>query len=182
MTHEDMLASILAVFDRATVSDIESGARWYDEAGTVIDTIQASAPGYSRDHVAAVIAHLSPRTTWARNIAGAATLILDGTAYGCIGANIERARRAMESDYPLATINGPKTKNFAANMLGDREAVTIDVWALRVAGVLDEKFITRKGGYEAVASAYREAARLRGIDPATMQAVTWVVARNGRAG
>ncbi len=62
--------------------------------------------------------------------------------------------------------------------------MTVDVWALRVAlgaHVVDEKIITRKGGYALVADAYRTAAAEAGVTPATMQAATWIVARNGRS-
>jgi hypothetical protein len=35
--------------------------------------------------------------------------------------------------------------------------------------------------YPAIEHAYRVAAERVGVDPTTMQATTWVVARNGRA-
>lgn len=183
VSHETIVRRILATFDKASPADIEAGARWYDEAGELCDTLQQ---GYTvtREHVGAILAQLSPRTTWSRNVAGAVAMIREGheaaRALGCIGANVDRALVAIGSDDPVATINGPKTRSFALNILGDREAVTVDVWACRVAD-LDETRLGRKGAYDAVAHAYRTAARRRGVDPATMQAVTWIVARNGRA-
>ena len=97
-----------------------------------------------------------------------------------MSAGFERARKALESDNPLGTFGGPKTRAFARNISGDREAVTVDVWACRVAGI-DETKLSRVGVYEAVAQAYRDAASVKGVDPATMQATTWVTARGGRA-
>lgn len=168
------------VFAAATPADIESGARWYDAAGELASELGASS-GHGRERAAAVIAHLSPRTSWTRNIAGAVAMLSgELSPVGQIGANVARARGALESSDPLATLRGPKTSRFARNILGDREAVTVDVWACRVAGV-DETKLSRKGAYDAVESAYRLAARRAGVDPATMQAVTWVVARGGRA-
>lgn len=181
VTLETVVRRIVKTFDRATASDLEAGARWYDEAGEHAAEL-AGAFG-SREHAATVIAHLSPRTSWARNVAGAYAIAAgDGSdnPAGCIGANVKRARQAILSDDPVSTLNGPKTRRFALNIIGDREAVTVDVWAARVAGV-DEAALGRKGVYDAVEHAYRLAARRRGVDPATMQATTWIVARNGRA-
>lgn len=181
VTLETVPRRILRSFDRATASDLEAGARWYDEAGDLVSSL-AAAHSLPRENVAAVISALSPRTTWARNIAAATALITSGPTAarktGAIGSNIDRATRAKRNG-PDA-LNGPKTQRFAANILGDREAVTVDVWAARVAGVT-ERELTRVGVYDALEHAYRLAARRRGVDPATMQAVTWIVARNGRA-
>jgi hypothetical protein len=184
ITAAAMTANILATWEQATAAIREQGAQWYGEAREAAATMAAQS-GKSIDVAAAVIAHLSPRTTWARNVAGATSLLLTGEAPGCIGANVERARKAIDAADPIATINGPKTRAFAANILGDTDAVTVDVWALRVAlasKTVDEKILARKGGYELVAGAYRAAAAEAGVSPATMQAATWVVARNGRVG
>jgi hypothetical protein len=189
-------------WNRASAADIESGAMWYGDAGMHVDSI-ARIAGISRESAAVVIAHLSPRTTWARNLAGAYAMahahaagtdvISAARAVGCIRANVERAARAFSDEDPFATF-GPsahKTRSFAANILGDRDAVTVDVWAARIAltpryrrgwdGPDAETMLGRAGMYAAVAHAYRVAARRAGVDPTTMQATTWVVARNGRA-
>jgi hypothetical protein len=174
---------IVATYGRASEHDRESGARWYAEGELFIDSLAAQAD-HTREAVAAVVAHLSPRTTWQRNMLGAQSLILTGEAPGCLGANVERARRALASDQPLGTLNGPKVRRFAANLLGCRESVTVDVWAARVAFSLRddaELILSRVGIYEAVEHTYRVAARRLGVDPVTTQATTWIVARNGRA-
>lgn len=186
ITLETVIRRILSVFDAATASDIEAGAQWYGSAIGDILTAMALASGHSVERCAAVIAHLSPRTPWGRNTAGAWLTITgeDARSIGCIGANVDRAEAAMVADVPLATVNGPKTSRFARNLLGDRDAVTVDVWAARVAlGASDdvEAVLRRAGVYEALETAYQLAAARRGVDPATMQATTWVVARNGRA-
>lgn len=179
VTHQTVVARILRVFDRATQSDIESGARWYDEAGQLAASLARDA---SIEQTASVIAALSPRTSWSRNVAGAVALINEGPTaarrVGCMTRNVETARQARRDGF--AALNGPKTNAFARNIAGDREAVTVDVWAMRVVS-LNEDLLSRKGAYDAVAHAYRLAARRRGVDPATMQATTWIVARNGRA-
>lgn len=177
VTFETIVRRIVRTFDRATAADVESGARWYDEAGTLAASLMSDDT--TLEQAAAVIAALSPRTTWSRNVAGATLLLLHNEVMpGLIGRNVETATAAWHLG--LEALKGPKTNAFARNIMGDREAVTVDVWAMRVAD-LDERLLGRKGAYDIVADAYRAAARRRGVDPATMQATTWVVARSGRA-
>lgn len=179
-TVETLTRRILDVFDRATPADIEAGASWYNEARALAAELSRE---HDIEHAAAVIAHLSPRTTWTRNVAGATALMIDGTrANGIIGRNFDKALEAYNAPTAdlLETFGGPKTRRFFLNILGDVEAVTVDVWAARVAGI-DEDLLSRVGVYDAVEAAYQRAARRVGLDPATMQATTWIVARGGRA-
>jgi len=177
-------ARIMGVWTKATDSDKEAGSLWYVEGGRLVDRL-ATQSGRTRETVAAVLAHLSPRTRWTQTVTGATSLLLTGQAPGHMGANVERARHALKSDHPLDTINGPKTRCFARNLLGDTESVTIDVWALRVA-MGDQEYeqgmiVRNLGLYRAFEHCYRLAARRAGVEPATMQATTWIVARGGRS-
>jgi hypothetical protein len=175
---------IVRTYQRATDDDMTRGAAWYADGETIVHALSAES-GYSPEHVAAVVSHLSPRTTWSRNVYGATMLVTTDTAPTCIRANVERARRALASDTPLDTFGGPKTRRFARNLLGDRSVVTVDVWAARVAfgDSVDnpEAALSRVGVYDAVEHAYRLAAARLGVDPVTVQATTWIVARNGRS-
>ena len=176
-TFDQSVSDILSTFDRATPSDVEAGTRWYDEAGE----IAASLPGVTFEQGCAIIAHLSPRTPWARNVAGAIHFVTHNDRMeGILDANYQRALSSLEFADPSASFNGPKTARFYWNILGIRDVVTIDVWAARVVGVT-EKQLSRVGVYDALEAAYQDAARQRGVDPATMQASCWVVQRNGRA-
>lgn len=195
MTHDERLRAvgttvrstvsrISKTFQRATASDIERGSTWYAEGGELIDEIrQGSDRELSREQIAAVIAHLSPRTRWSRNVAGAVMLCAGGEPLHCMPANVSRAFRAMHSENPLGTLKGPKTRRFALNLLGDRDAVTVDMWAAKVALGHDdyETLLSRVGVYDAIEHCYQVAARRHGVDPVTMQATCWIVARNGRA-
>ncbi|MFI5840564.1 hypothetical protein ACIA8K_12730 [Catenuloplanes sp. NPDC051500] len=179
---------IVATFNRATPGMIADGATWYAEGEALIDRL-AAQHSLTREAVAAVVAHLSPRTTWTRNVEGAVGLLANDHAPHCMGANVERARAALASDDPIGTLNGPKTRRFALNLLGDREAVTVDVWAVRIAlgpticeRVNPETGLGRRGVYAAIEHCYRLAGHRLGIDPVTVQATTWIVARNGRKG
>lgn len=178
------IARVLATFDSATPAQRELGATWYPDAHAVAVEL-ASAAGVSVEHTAAVLAHTSPKTRWSANVAQATALVLaDKRLPGALRANVERARAALASDDPLDTFGptAPKTRNFARNILGDSDAVTIDVWATRIALGPDagESTLKRRGVYDALADVYRTAAAKRGVEPSTMQATTWIVKR-GRA-
>lgn len=174
---------IVATWQQATYQHRRQGAAWYPKAGKMIGQL-SKLTGLPKPTVAAVVAHLSPRTRWSHNVTAAQTLLLTGQdPHGCLGANIARARLALASKDPLATLNGPKVRRFAANLLGDTDQVTIDVWAARVAlgdDPLSAILLGRVGMYEAVEHCYRLAARRVAIAPAVVQATTWIVARGGR--
>ncbi len=190
-THRTMVTRILVWFDRATPAEIAAGSAWYGEAYRTADAM-AAATGFAIDTVAAVISHLSPQTRWAANVDAAWSLLAKDTrAPGMLTANYERACSAIHAADPLASF-GPraqKTAAFALAILGDSDAVVIDVWAARAAlqgaryrfrdgaGEENAKLLKRRGVYDAVANAYRSAARSRGVTPCAMQAVVWTVIR-----
>ena len=79
-------------------------------------------------------------------------------------------RRAIRNE-PLS---GPKVSAFAANLMGDFERVTIDVWVLRYYGLSGS--ITGKR-YAELADRIRHEAREHGYDPAEFQAIIWTIIR-----
>jgi hypothetical protein len=89
--------------------------------------------------------------------------------------------RIANGEAALSVLNGPKVRAFYANIMGDTDAVTVDVWAARVATGLTGKAAERAIGtakrYADVADAYRHAARILGVTPREVQAATWVAAR-----
>lgn len=183
ITVNKMVKNILAVYGNATETNKEEGAQWYLNANKIA-TEMSIAYGVTVDKAAAVIAHMSPQCMWARNVSGAHLAFQFDEFGGYLTNNIDNAKRAIASDDPLSTLNGKKVKSFAANILLNTNEVTVDVWALRVAmgdtGYKDN-WRGRKGFYEAVAHAYRIAAKRIVIEPSTMQAICWVVKRNGRS-
>ena len=182
-TVRKVVSAILATWNASTASERERGAQWYGEAGAIAESL-ASNHGHKVETVAAVIAHCSPQLQWGRNVAAAAEIVSSGGRIaGLMSTSYANAMRALEASDPLATLNGPKVRRFAANILGDEGAVTVDVWASRVAlpGRDDhQRVIARSGVYAALEHCYRLAAARVGVAPATMQATTWIVARNGR--
>lgn len=173
---------------------INNGHRWYADGQAIVADI-ADRAGISVERAAVIVAHLSPRTRWSLNIAGAYQLAIQRQADGCMGNNVARALVALDADDPWSTF-GPtahKTHRFARNLLGDCSVVTVDTWAVRVAmgrgwgvrGRTDrtddlDRLIVRPGIYAAIERAYLNAGRHAGLPGPVIQAITWIVARNGR--
>jgi hypothetical protein len=185
-TTEEVVANILVTWELATDTNREDGAQWYLLNQQALEEL-ANGTGVSLETAAAVTAHLSPRVHWARNLVAAFNMLQGLPVTGVMSRSVNGAQSALDAYHngqdPMWTLKGPKTKNFALNLAGDTEAVTVDVWAFRVAfnGQLEDKVLTRAGVYQAVAQAYRTAAQRVGVTPSTMQATTWIVARNGKA-
>lgn len=154
---------------------------WYDAASGHVERI-ATTNGWGLVPAVASLAHLSPRVSWKQNLVLLDLLLSDAPKpAACLTATWERARGALASIDPLDSF-GPsarKTRNFALAILGDRNAIVLDVWAARAAGV-EEAVVRRATGYVAVAEAYRRAGRRVGLSGRDIQAVTWC-AQRGKA-
>lgn len=178
--------NILEVFDAADTVARQAGAAWYPVAGRHARAV-AELGGIPVGTAAAVLAQLSPRTSWVRNVAGAYALVTDPATdpAGCLSANVARARVALaapDGAAAVATVRGQKTSAFCRNILGDMRYVTVDTWAVRIAVPdmprdIAESRMARVGGYDAIVHAYRTAAARRAVSPAVMQATTWVARR-----
>lgn len=173
---------IVKVWDRASDTQREDGAQWYPLARQT-SLEMARDYGVTEQTAAAVIAALSPRIQWSRNVILADRFIAGRPGSGGLPNNYAAAQRALDSDDPAESLRGPKVRSFCANILGDLDAVTIDVWATRIAlhrridDVTAEKYLGRTGVYDALAHSYRVASARVGVTPSTMQATTWVVGR-----
>lgn len=116
----------------------------------------------------------------ARTAAGL-TCLGHGTGYGCTGKVVAKVSAIMRGHNPDAVLSSTarmKLRCFAANLAGDYNVVTVDRWAYRVAYALTTGGKAPQGAeYRLIADAYVQAAKQRNVNPATMQAVTWCVAR-----
>jgi len=175
-TLKTLTRRILKTLDLATASDVEAGAVWYRDA-QILAADLASESVFDVEETAGIIAALSPRTFWSRNVVAAVAAVKgEEKPSGIIGRNWEMATRIVEGEAVDNVLKGPKTRAFAANIAGDTSRVTVDIWALRAVG-LDETALNRKGIYDAIEQAYVIAATLMGVEPATCQATAWVVTR-----
>jgi hypothetical protein len=82
-------------------------------------------------------------------------------------ANRAKAWRIACGEDPDAVLSGPKVRAFFANIMGDVDAVTMDVWAARAAeGRRNENAPVRRR-YRLLAESYRRAGERRGCTRAT---------------
>lgn len=180
----NLTARINNRFAKVSEDAIYGGLFWYKDANKFAQEL-SNSNGISVETASAVIAHLSPRVPWSRNKNMARELVETGTTKG-LNAAIKRAVSAIESDSPLDTINGPKTRAFAQNINGNENAVTIDVWMLRlIFPEMNNKdrinWLGRKGNYEKLEQSFNRAAKRVGITPAQMQAILWCEIRGNAA-
>ena len=192
-----MVRRITRAYRQASPSDRATGAGWYAEAQRVASVIDPDNP----ERAAGVIAALSPRCQWSTNIVfaerviaaadagrpcpdvsttdnrGTAWLIATGTApLDALGTVSHTGR----------VISGHKVRSFYANITGDADAVTVDMWAWAVATgawrtyrgqrTPREANLTARE-YRTIADAYRRAAAILGVTPRECQAAVWVAAR-----
>lgn len=184
-----MLSNILDVFSRATNDHYEAGMVWYDDAHRVAQSM-SEVSGRPVESCAVALAHLSPQVAWPENVRLGLAMAAPESEYlyptraenraaQVTYANWRKAFKSMYwDDTPLDNMTpNIKTHSFAHNILGHMDYVTLDTWAFRIAGV-DYRYAKRVGVYAGLANVYSKAAHMMGIEPAQMQAITWVTAHD----
>ena len=182
--------NILGVYNLANTADRVNGARWYPEASNIAYAL-VNRYGVSYFQAVGVIAALSPRNKWERNLADAENLIkvfsidpesVDSVKVCTFGPNKAKAIRILTDkptshDEVLAILSGPKLQEFYSCIAGINDEVCIDghaysIWAGDRITLADVPSIGKKLRKEIKAD-YREAALQAGISPSEMQAITW---------
>ena len=165
-----VLARYRSAYHSATRRERLQGRLWYPTATALAKEIGA-AHNHDWRNVARSISALSPRMPWERNIALTWELA-SGRNPKALSRSVSKARLALTGKPAL---NGPKERSFAAAILGNRRAVTIDAHMLRVAGYPPKVSL----------SILRECQHALSIlaleldeDPRDLQAIIWLVARN----
>ena len=180
--HRAMVRRITAAWSSASAADLAAGLEWYDTARAACDALAAGTSGrVTTEQAAGVVAALSPRMPWARNLTVAAAVIdahVDGRPAPAMALrrNLDVACAILDGRQSGPT--GRKVSAFARAILGDTAAVVVDVWAARAAGhpMPDGKGLTPRQ-YDAIAAAYTDAAERLGVAPRDLQAAVWVVVR-----
>lgn len=160
------------IVSTATFAQATQAGAWYVEANAVARQLSVTH-NLPLEVTASVIAAFSPRTPWVRNVY-LATEFLDGNRVGALGVSISNAEHSLEVGFDA--LKGQKTNAFARNIAGDMNAVTIDTWMLKAAG-LDSRKGANKTVYNALSEAVRAVARTHGLSPAVTQALIWIIVR-----
>ena len=187
---DEMVENICVVYDAAqkgeeAVQWYAIAQRWVEQTAQVFDT--------TPDVVAYVVATLSPKLRWDKNLESAIAM-LEIQVWGftqkrnsALGANTQKVLDAFDGLRPY-TATGDKVSSFQRNLLGDYSAVTIDRHAIAIAlrglnaieSDSGDVKITAKD-YALFVQAYRIASQRLGVNPVTVQSTTWcAVGRKSR--
>lgn len=171
--HRHMRDRLLSIFDAAESDVREAGRLWYPGAENVIADLSREFQ-LGRPRVAAIVAVLSPRQRWRKNIEGARH-VLEGEAWRAPGYAENRAKaEALIAGAPLEQIiGGEKVTSFWANLIGSRTAVTVDVWAQRAALGYYHRHQPKRNRYTRLVAIYRAAAEAAGETPREFQSIIW---------
>lgn len=168
---------ILKVYRKATPEQIADGMAWYDEAHAL--AVELDPQNVLR--AAGVIAAYSPLTEWEEN-AELARSAYKGVFRG--HPMTSKVKAILAGADVLPELNGSKISNFARLIYdpADPEAVAVDrhAFAVAVGRVTTDKeraILRSRRVYQSFADAYRRAAKIEGVTPSQMQAVTWVAWR-----
>jgi hypothetical protein len=172
-----LVTNIIRVYRRATSEQLRHGLHWYESARELAEII-----GHG-DAIqgAGVIAALSANVGWGQNRKMALAMATDGTAKG-LPLSLSKAARIMAGESPVAVLGeAPKTQSFFHNIAypGTSTMVTVDRHAHDIAR--GERFgngqrgLSAKGRYAIFVQAYTDAAKIIGIRPSQLQAITWTV-------
>jgi hypothetical protein len=186
--------NIKAVYLLATTQEKIDGAKWYSSANEIAMNL-AIEYGLTLQTTAGVIAALSPRNKWSRNVIDAENLIETfvrdpesavNVKTCTFGKNKEKALNILKADQDFYTENvrdilkGPKLIEFF-NCILHVEDVCIDGHAYCIfngsrTSLKDVPSIGVKLRKE-IKSDFKKAAAKFKISPAEMQAITWVTWR-----
>lgn len=178
-SQEWLANNILATYDQATDQDRQEGTLWYPLAHLFAHTVGIG----SVKRGAGILAALSPQTSWPEN-KRLALNARTGKITGHTGANCRKALECRQGFEPLDVLGGNKVRAFYSLILepGNAFDVVVDRHAFDVAlgyvtNNLARKVLERRGGYDYVADAYRNAAAELGILPSVLQATVWLTWR-----
>ncbi len=168
------IESFISHLASATLFDYAAAQKWYVEAGDFAESLRVLRPEWSTEVSASVVSAFSPRVTWAHNKAKA-TQYAQGITPKGLRSHVDAADRCVRQGFN--GLRGPKTNAFARAIAGDRDAVVVDVWMCRAAGL--GKDAPNATEYRAIADAIRTLAGTSVVcmAPATLQALLWIIVR-----
>jgi hypothetical protein len=178
MTYENIYRQIVA---QAKPSQIEQATQWYADAEAVahevVSIYKSRDMDVSLEQAASIVSAFSPRQRWSVNVRQALRFAHGDEEMRCLPNNLKMAKSALENGFNA--LNGKKTNSFARNIAGDENAITIDVWMMRSAGI--PKDSPSKKDYTQLSEAIEKIAMETAMTPRTVQALVWIVYRGSAA-
>ena len=166
---------------KATDTDACIAKQWYAETATYL-RLMAHRVGLPPDNVILAAALLSPRTRWDVVLMNLEAWLQDFTApMPGFNTNKTAARWAVIQGLNVLPYTGRKVRSFAMALLGDHDAVVLDVWMLKAAfGRADMPL--SKGLYNELAEEIRYLSKTTNgaWSPRDLQAlIWWAIRRRG---
>ena len=160
----------------ASPSQYEQASKWYMDAELIahdmVSIFASRGIDANVEQCASIISAFSPRQRWTRNVTCALEFAHGGKPKGLTN-NLRMAENALTMGFDA--LKGQKTNNFARAIAGDEDAVTIDIWMLRAAGLTVTS--PNRAQYRECVEAVKNTAMIEGITPRTCQALIWIVYR-----
>lgn len=169
-----------AEYRTATTEQREQGHAWYSTAHEIARD-QAAEHLVPIEVTAGILAALSPRLSWAKNVLYAERMLssLGTLDRGLLGRSLMHGRAIYDGAAPLDVLNGPKTRAFYQAILsaGESKDAVIDVhaWAM-LTGERGGAAPTVKQ-YRDAASRMSSAAKILGVGVHDVQATGWLTWR-----
>ena len=185
--------SIIAVYNLASVADRQQGQTWYERA-LVFAVRLSDLYNIETATIVGVIAALSPRNRWERNMQDAESMVKVAASGGSykdlmklkvctFKTGKDKAARILADNVTdkaelLATLKGPKLCEFFNCILGDSGDVCIDghaysIWVGDRITLANVPSIGKKLR-QTIKADYQAAAAILGVQPHVVQAITWV--------
>lgn len=179
---ETYVKNIEKVFLKANIKEINDGLVWYGLAREFCEDT-----GYKYNlpvwKVALMVAALSPRNKWKRNLKDTIDVINNGIDATCATFNTNKVKACKIFHAPTIKEgleilgNGQKTRAFFFNIYNNNSSrVCVDSWACRIAQY--GKDSPTKKGYRDLEKAYKIVAEKHGHVPMDVQAICWVTYRD----
>lgn len=150
-------------------------ANWYQEAHSICLDL-SDKYNTPLDVVVGIVAVLSPQLDWEWNIPAAISVLSGHGPSRALGANMQKAKRMLQTNAVFPHLSGQKVECFYENILRplDNTVVTLDRWAVRAAidNLTWSNGLTPKR-HALLTAAYREAAKITGLLPHEIQADVW---------
>lgn len=164
------------IANSATVAQIEQAVQWYADAELlahdVMRIIRERGISCNLEQAASIVSSFSPRQRWSRNVVQALEFAHGGEPAG-LKNNLRMAQYSLVQGFDA--LKGLKTNNFARAIAGDENAVTIDVWMMKAAGL--ETDSPNKTQYRELVESVNKVAKEIGLTPRATQALIWIVFR-----
>lgn len=179
---------ILDTYGEARPEELEHGMAWYFQAHEMcINWAGTYRRAKSTEHVAGVVAALSPMSGWKDNIQAAQTLLETGDVKG-LGYAVRDAKAILSGVHPRKQLHDPKRNNtkvrsFFENIADPTNPDFVTVDRHMIGMVLDNPHALRQRrwirpyDHKRIGDHFKMAAKELDVVPSALQAVTWLVWR-----